>query len=117
MKKGSIKHRCGYCEKVLFLAPVDRGFFRRCNCGAEYKANSRDGQVFYTGCRNEVEVMTTAEIRNLRRAMGLNASDFGTLVGVSGRTIEDWEQGRRSPSGPARKILAQLAKSNPPHHK
>jgi DNA-binding transcriptional regulator YiaG len=36
---------------------------------------------------------TPREIRHLRRSLGLNASDFGTLVGVSGRTIEDWEQG------------------------
>jgi putative transcriptional regulator len=50
------------------------------------------------------------DIRHLRRALGLNASDFGALVGVSGRTIEDYEQGRRKPSGPARKIMAQLAK-------
>jgi len=50
------------------------------------------------------------EIRHLRRAIGLNASDFGALVGVSGRSVEDWEQGRRSPSGPAQKIMAQLKK-------
>ena len=53
---------------------------------------------------------TPREIRHLRRSLGLNASDFGTLVGVSGRTIEDWEQGRRKPSGPARKIMERLAK-------
>jgi len=52
--------------------------------------------------------MTTSEIRNLRRALGLNASDFGALVGVSGRSVEDWEQGRRTPAGPARKIMEQI---------
>lgn len=28
----------------------------------------------------------------------MNASEFGSLIGVSGRTVEGWEQGRRNPS-------------------
>lgn len=57
--------------------------------------------------------MTPAEIRHLRRNLGLNTAEFGALVGVSGRTCEDWEQGRRRPSIPAQKIMAQLAKTVP----
>jgi putative transcriptional regulator len=52
--------------------------------------------------------MKPQEIRHIRRYLGLNAADFGALVGVSGRTVEDWEQGRRKPSGPARKIMEQI---------
>ena len=54
-----------------------------------------------------------SDIRHLRRSLNLNTTEFGALVGVSGRTIEDYEQGRRRPSGPAQKILAQLAKTVP----
>lgn len=56
--------------------------------------------------------MTTADIRNLRRALGLNTTEFGALVGVSGRSVEDWEQGRRKPSGPARKMMEQIKQEN-----
>lgn len=37
-------------------------------------------------------------IRDVRKRMGLNTREFGVLIGVSGRTIEGWEQGRRNPS-------------------
>jgi len=57
--------------------------------------------------------MNPQQIRHLRRNLGLNTADFGALVGVSGRTCEDWEQGRRTPSVPAQKIMAQLAKTAP----
>lgn len=39
--------------------------------------------------------MTPAEIREARRKTGLNTAAFGALLGVSGRTVEGWEQGRR----------------------
>lgn len=45
--------------------------------------------------------MSPDQIRALRRRLGLNCANFGALIGVSGRTVEDWEQGRRTPSGPA----------------
>lgn len=51
--------------------------------------------------------MTPDQIRALRKRLGLNCADFGALIGVSGRTVEDWEQGRRKPTGPA-VVLMQL---------
>jgi putative transcriptional regulator len=54
--------------------------------------------------------MTAEKIQRIRRALGLNATDFGARLGVSGRTIEDWEQGRHSPRGAALLLLAELAK-------
>lgn len=44
-----------------------------------------------------------AEIRGRAR---LSQSQFARLIGVSIRTLQDWEQGRRAPSGPARTLLA-----------
>jgi putative transcriptional regulator len=44
--------------------------------------------------------------------MGLSQSQFAKLVGVSVRTLQDWEQGRRAPSGPARTLLI-VAERNP----
>jgi putative transcriptional regulator len=44
--------------------------------------------------------------------MGLSQSQFAQLMGVSLRTLQEWEQGRRSPSGAARTLLA-IAERNP----
>lgn len=56
--------------------------------------------------------MTPAEIREARHKTGLNTSDFGALLGVSGRTIQNWEQGRNEPRGPALVLLRQIACQN-----
>lgn len=48
------------------------------------------------------------QIRAIRARLGENTATFGARVGVSGRTIENWEQGRRQPSASARRWLAQL---------
>jgi putative transcriptional regulator len=40
-----------------------------------------------------------------RTAVGLSQSAFAALLGVSVRTLQDWEQGRREPTGAARTLL------------
>ena len=52
--------------------------------------------------------MTPTQIRALRARLGLNTAAFGALIGVSGRTVEDWEQGRRTPSAPAVILMNRL---------
>ncbi len=41
----------------------------------------------------------------IRARLKLSQSAFAGLMGVSLRTVQDWEQGRRSPSGPALALL------------
>ncbi len=43
---------------------------------------------------------------------GLSQAQFAALLGVSMRTLQDWEQGRKQPSGAARTLLA-IARTNP----
>ena len=48
----------------------------------------------------------------IRSRLELSQSAFAALMGVSLRTVQDWEQGRRKPSGPA-KALLRIAEQNP----
>jgi putative transcriptional regulator len=47
-----------------------------------------------------------------RQQMGLSQQAFAALLGVSARTLQDWEQGRRSPTGAA-KTLLKVAVTHP----
>ncbi len=47
-----------------------------------------------------------------RKQTGLSQSQFAALLGVSVRTLQGWEQGRKQPSGAARTLLA-IARTNP----
>lgn len=51
-------------------------------------------------------------VTEARRTTGLSQAQFATLLGVSLRTLQGWEQGRKRPSGAARTLLA-IASSNP----
>ncbi len=41
----------------------------------------------------------------IRAKLKLSQSAFAAMMGVSVRTVQDWEQGRRKPSGPAAALL------------
>lgn len=51
-------------------------------------------------------------VASIRARMGLSQARFATLLGVSVRTLQEWEQERRQPTGPARTLLV-LAYRNP----
>ena len=59
------------------------------------------------GRRIEVE---EPEVRAVREKVGVSQIAFAALLGVSPRTLQDWEQGRRKPSGPARSLLRIVGK-------
>jgi putative transcriptional regulator len=45
-----------------------------------------------------------------RASIGLSQQEFAQLLGVSARTLQDWEQGRREPTGAARTLLKVAVK-------
>jgi putative transcriptional regulator len=47
-----------------------------------------------------------------REKTGLSQTEFAALLGVSPRTLQDWEQGRRQPTGAA-KTLLRVAAAHP----
>ena len=57
-------------------------------------------------------VVTVPNVASIRQKTGLSQSRFAALLGVSVRTLQDWEQGRRAPSGAARTLL-MVADRNP----
>jgi putative transcriptional regulator len=57
-------------------------------------------------------VVNVPEVGKVREKTGLSQQRFAELLGISVRTLQDWEQGRRAPSGAARTLLL-IADRNP----
>jgi putative transcriptional regulator len=52
------------------------------------------------------------DVKAVRRRLGKSQSEFARMIGVSVATLQNWEQGRRQPVGPARALL-RVASANP----
>lgn len=49
-----------------------------------------------------------ADLRALRARLGLSQSGLAARLGISARTLQGWEQGRRTPRGPAAALLERV---------
>ncbi len=81
------------------------------------KARRDIGQEILEGVRQlkrgeTGRVVKVPPITRIREKTGLSQSRFAALLGVSVRTLQEWEQGRRAPSGAARTLLL-IAEKNP----
>ena len=61
----------------------------------------RDGTVE----KSEIVSVEVAQVAGVRAATGLSQTTFAKLLGVSVRTLQEWEQGRKTPSGAAATLL------------
>ena len=52
------------------------------------------------------------DIRKLRKSVKVSQSEFARMIGVSVDTVQNWEQGRRTPRGPAMALL-RVFEENP----
>jgi putative transcriptional regulator len=81
------------------------------------KAKRNIGQEILDGIREiksgqHARVRTAPSVQSIRERTGLSQARFAELLGVSARTLQEWEQGRRAPSGAARTLL-RIAERNP----
>jgi len=81
------------------------------------KAKRNVGQEILDGLRELKSgeygrVINVPDVASIRAKTGLSQARFAVLLGVSVRTLQDWEQGRRAPSGAARTLL-MVADRNP----
>jgi putative transcriptional regulator len=81
------------------------------------KAKRDVGKEILEGLRelnrgNSGRVVNVPDVGKVRQKTGLSQARFAELLGVSVRTLQDWEQGRRAPSGAARTLL-MIADRNP----
>ena len=54
-------------------------------------------------------VIGASEVRGIRERTKLSQSEFAGLMGVSVKTLQNWEQDRRRPTGPAAALLKIIA--------
>jgi len=59
-----------------------------------------------------VTKVASNEVADARHESGLSQAEFAEVLGISKRTLQEWEQGRRSPSGAAQTLI-RIAKRHP----
>jgi len=70
--------------------------------GAELLASVREMK---TGKVGRIHHVAMSAVTEARTRGGFSQQEFATLMGVSKRTLQEWEQGRRKPTGAARTLL------------
>ena len=59
-----------------------------------------------------LRVNPESNVVRVRGQLGLSQSKFAAILGISSDTLQNWEQGRRTPTGPA-KVLLRIAARHP----
>jgi len=79
---------------------------------AELLASVREGGAILRGetAPSRTFSVDGPDIKHIRDGYKLSQSQFASLIGISVSTLRNWEQGRRTPDGPARVLLLVAAK-------
>jgi len=62
--------------------------------------------------QSRIHEIKPPDIKRVREKLNVSQDEFALMIGVSVRTLQNWEQGRRKPEGPA-KALLRIASRNP----
>ena len=110
---GSLVSGTGGLRKIRWRTLDRRGGVQvKKDLFAELEASIRQGG----GILKETEAaartfeLPEKDVTAIREAYGLSQAKFASLLGISVRTLQNWEQGRRSPRGPARVLLRVAAR-------
>jgi putative transcriptional regulator len=95
--------RAKLSEKKLLARDAKR------NITAEIRRGMKEVRAGRASRQHRVEIPEALEAR---MRSGLSQQKFADVLGVSARTLQDWEQGRRYPSGAARSLLT-IARRRP----
>src|SRR5438552_569948 len=86
---------------------------KRATAGARMIESAKQALAFVKGAEGhgcEVHVPDEIDVKAIRERISLSQGEFAKLFGLSKRTLEHWEHGRRVPSGPARAFLTVIAR-------
>ena len=74
----------------------------------------REGGAILRGKKeaSRMFVIETPNVKQIRESYQLSQTEFAALMGISVKTVQNWEQGRRNPRGAAR-VLLQVAAKHP----
>ena len=81
---------------------------------AELVESVREGAAILRGEAEPSRVFAVEgpDVKHIRASYNLTQGEFAAMLGISVDTLQNWEQGRRSPQGPAR-VLLQVAERHP----
>jgi len=79
------------------------------NIAAEIRRGMKEVRGGITAA-HRVHQFDVSEVTRARTSVGLSQQKFADVLGVSTRTLQEWEQGRRKPSGAARTLLMIAAR-------
>ena len=80
--------------------------------GQSILQGAREALAFARGARDgyEVHVPATINVKAIREKVRMSQEEFARQYGFSKRSLEQWEQGRRTPTGASRAFLAVIAR-------
>lgn len=78
----------------------------------ELEASLQQGMAILRGEQqpSRTFVFEAPDVRQIREKLKLTQQQFAAMMGISVRTLQNWEQGRRAPEGPARMLLLVAAR-------
>src|SRR3954451_10405892 len=78
----------------------------------ELEASVREGAAILRGEKtpSRTFVIENPDVKALRGSFQLSQPEFAAMLGISVKTLRNWEQGRRKPEGPARVLLQVVAR-------
>lgn len=87
---------------------MDKELFRKLTSSIEDAIEIKQGRKK----PSRITKYDSLDIKKVRNQLHYSQFEFAVFMGVSPKTLQNWEQGRREPTGPARTLL-KIVEKNP----